>query len=165
MQRREFISKSLKGTAGIFAVSLLPLGLTACEPKEKVVDTSSMANLGLLKELEQGEFPKKIEYNVTLKDAWTEQDVAGFVYLNKHEDGSLLIMSPICTHLGCTAGDAEIAMQEKGVRFNCKCHGGEYDEFGKNVGGPPPRPLDTFESIIQDGEVYIAVLNSMKREA
>lgn len=164
MHRREFLSKSLKGTAGLFAVSVLPLGLAACGPNEKQIDTSSMAKLGSLAELERGEFPKKVEYKVTLKDAWTEQERAGFVYINKQEDGSLLIMSPICTHLGCTAGDAEVAMQEKGVRFYCPCHGGEYDEFGVNVGGPPPRPLDTFESIIQDGDVYISVLSSIKRE-
>jgi menaquinol-cytochrome c reductase iron-sulfur subunit len=42
--------------------------------------------------------------------------------------------------------------------------GGQYDEFGINVGGPPPRPLDTFESFIQDGNVYIAILNPMERK-
>ncbi|WP_246140991.1 ubiquinol-cytochrome c reductase iron-sulfur subunit [Bacillus marasmi] len=165
MQRREFISKSLKSTAGLFAVSVLPLGLAACGSKEKTMDTSTMASLGPLAKLESGEFPKKVQYNVKIKDAWTTQDLDGFVYVNKQEDGSLIIMSPTCTHLGCTAGDAEVSSQEKGVRYFCKCHGGEYDEFGKNVSGPPPRPLDTFESVIQDGEVYISVLSPVKREA
>ena len=26
--------------------------------------------------------------------------------------------------------------------FFCACHEGYYDEFGTNISGPPPRPLD-----------------------
>lgn len=166
LNRRDFLSKSLKGTAGLFAVSVLPIGLAACSNEKGNVDTSTMANLGPLSELEKGEFPKKVPYKVTIKDAWAEQVMESFVYINKNnEDNTLLIMSPICTHLGCTAGDADVEMQKTGVRFYCPCHGGQYDENGINVGGPPPRPLDTFESYVQDGNVYIAVLNPIKREA
>lgn len=165
LKRREFLRKSLKGTAGLFAVSVLPVGIAACSDNKSNVDTSAMANLGPLDELEKGEFPKKVPYKVTIKDAWEEQVMENFVYINKDKkDNSLLIMSPICTHLGCTAGDADVKMQEDGVLFYCPCHGGEYDEYGMNVGGPPPRPLDTFESYVLDGNVYIAVLSPIKRE-
>ncbi|RTR28163.1 ubiquinol-cytochrome c reductase iron-sulfur subunit [Robertmurraya yapensis] len=166
LKRRDFLSKSLKGTAGLFAVSVLPIGLTACSDDDKSdVDTSAMANLGLLSELEKGNFPKKVPYKVTIKDAWEEQVMESFVYINKNKkDNSLLIMSPICTHLGCTVGDADVEMKENGVLFNCPCHGGQYDEYGMNVGGPPPRPLDTFKSYVQAGNVYIAVLSPEKRE-
>lgn len=163
--RRTFISKTLKGTAGLFAISVLPLGLTACNNRKRV-DTSAMANLGPISELETGEFPKKVPYKTTVQDAWVEQEMEGFVYINKNkDDDSLIIMSPVCTHLGCIAGTAEEAMkEEEGVTFYCPCHGGRYDEFGVNVGGPPPRPLDVFETYIQDGNLYIAVLSTIKRE-
>lgn len=58
-----------------------------------------------------------------IKDAWLEQDLEGFVYVNV-EDENLLIMSPICTHLGCTASHAEATKQEDGKFFYCPCHGG-----------------------------------------
>lgn len=84
-----------------------------------------MANLGPLSELEKGEFPKKVPYKVKIQDAWVEQEREGFVNINKNIEGdSLLIMSPICTHLGCIAGEADIEMQDEGVRFYCPCHGG-----------------------------------------
>ncbi|MCM3244585.1 MULTISPECIES: hypothetical protein [Cytobacillus] len=51
--RRTFISKTLKGTAGVFAISVLPLGLTACNNRERV-DTSAMASLGPISELDGG---------------------------------------------------------------------------------------------------------------
>ena len=165
MKRRDFLNKSIKGTTGLFTISVLPLGLVACSKDKKNIDTSAMVNLGSLNELLEGEFPKKKSYSITIKDAWTEQEKQGFVYINKNKkENSLIIMSPICTHLGCTAGDAEVSMQQKGIRFYCPCHGGQYNEFGVNVGGPPPRPLDIFESYIQEGNVYISVLNPIKRE-
>lgn len=162
--RRKFISTSIKGTAGLFAISVLPLGLTACS-NEQPINTSAMANLGPLSDIEKGEFPKKVQYKVKIKDAWVEQELEGFVYINKKkEDNSLLIMSPICTHLGCVAGDAEPEMKSDGIAYFCPCHGGQYDDFGINIGGPPPRPLDVFESYLQDGNVYIAILSPIKRE-
>ncbi len=43
----------------------------------------------------------------------------------------------ICTHLGCIP-----AWEPKREIWKCACHGGEYNSSGKNIFGPPPRPLD-----------------------
>ena len=61
----------------------------------------------------------------------------------------LLILTPdkevrafngICTHVDCT-----VEFQgEKGVIF-CACHNGAYDLNGKNISGPPPRPLEAYK--------------------
>lgn len=45
----------------------------------------------------------------------------------------------VCTHLSCIVE----FRKEKGVIW-CNCHGGVYDLNGKNIGGPPPRPLAPF---------------------
>lgn len=165
LNRRKFLGRSLKGTAGLLTISILPLGLSACNKSDKPKDVSTMANLGALSELEKGDFPKKVNYKVTIKDAWVTQEQEGFVYINKNnKDNSLLIMSPICTHLGCTVGEANSAQINDQVRFICPCHTGEYDENGINIAGPPPRPFDVFESFEQDGNVYISIFNPIKRE-
>jgi cytochrome b6-f complex iron-sulfur subunit len=53
-------------------------------------------------------------------------------------------LSAKCTHLGCT-----VAYEADKKRIFCACHGGTYDpETGKNVSGPPPRPLKSF--VIKD---------------
>lgn len=44
-----------------------------------------------------------------------------------------------CTHLDCI-----VEYQKDTERIWCNCHNGEYDLSGRNVGGPPPRPLETF---------------------
>lgn len=45
-----------------------------------------------------------------------------------------------CTHLDC------IVEYRKGDRqIWCNCHDGVYDLNGRNVAGPPPRPLDPYQ--------------------
>jgi Rieske Fe-S protein len=44
-----------------------------------------------------------------------------------------------CAHLGCP-----VRWVPASERFICPCHGGVYDLLGRQVGGPPVRPLDRF---------------------
>ena len=39
--------------------------------------------------------------------------------------------------------------------FVCPCHGGVYDFRGIRVGGPPPRPLDRFYTLIKRDRVLL----------
>jgi cytochrome b6-f complex iron-sulfur subunit len=48
--------------------------------------------------------------------------------------------SATCTHLDCI-----VEYQRGPRRIWCNCHNGEYDLTGRNVAGPPPRPLERFE--------------------
>lgn len=53
--------------------------------------------------------------------------------------GELRAFSATCTHLDCTVQHRP----DMGVLW-CACHNGRYDLSGKNIAGPPPRPLDAF---------------------
>jgi len=44
-----------------------------------------------------------------------------------------------CTHLDCI-----VEYQKPERRIWCNCHNGEYDLKGRNVAGPPPRPLEPY---------------------
>jgi cytochrome b6-f complex iron-sulfur subunit len=46
-------------------------------------------------------------------------------------------LSAICTHLGCT-----VNRTAKG--YHCPCHGSVFNNQGKVLGGPAPRPLEWF---------------------
>ena len=48
--------------------------------------------------------------------------------------------SATCTHLDCIVG-----YQKPENRLWCNCHSGAYDITGRNVSGPPPRPLTPFK--------------------
>jgi cytochrome b6-f complex iron-sulfur subunit len=66
------------------------------------------------------------------------------------EDGSFKAFSATCTHLDCTVQYRE----DMGLIW-CACHNGKFDLRGRNIAGPPPRPLDEFEVHIQGGEVHV----------
>lgn len=55
-----------------------------------------------------------------------------------------------CTHLSC----AVIPRPEQGV-FHCPCHEGLFDlRTGRQLAGPPPRPLPRVLLEIRDGDIY-----------
>jgi cytochrome b6-f complex iron-sulfur subunit len=56
-------------------------------------------------------------------------------------DDSWVAFSAVCTHLGCT-----VQFEPQMNRIHCACHGGVYDTHtGKNVSGPPPKPLTAYK--------------------
>ena len=54
-----------------------------------------------------------------------------------------------CTHLGC-----EVAWVEAERRYRCPCHEGTFDDEGRVIAGPPPKPLKTFSVTVQ-GELAL----------
>jgi cytochrome b6-f complex iron-sulfur subunit len=68
------------------------------------------------------------------------------------EDGTLVCFDAVCTHLGCT-----VRFQPEQKRIHCACHGGTYDmHTGKNIAGPPPKPLKQYHVETIDGQVRIS---------
>jgi cytochrome b6-f complex iron-sulfur subunit len=65
-------------------------------------------------------------------------------------DGEYRAFTAVCTHLGCTV---QFRAGEKAIW--CACHNGRYDLEGRNVSGPPPRPLERFDVHVVGGEVVV----------
>jgi Rieske Fe-S protein len=64
-----------------------------------------------------------------------------------------------CAHLGCPVRYIDAAKS-----FICPCHGGTYNFEGEVTGGPPVRPLDRFETFVQDGRVMIGARFSVNSQ-
>jgi quinol---cytochrome c reductase iron-sulfur subunit, bacillus type len=56
-----------------------------------------------------------------------------------------IAISNRCAHLGCPVRFVKAA-----GNFICPCHGGVYDFEGKVIGGPPVRPLDRFQTRVNE---------------
>jgi Rieske Fe-S protein len=59
--------------------------------------------------------------------------------------------SAICSHLQCV-----VAYSSERGQIECPCHGGVYGIDGRNLAGPPPRPLDELAVTIEDGFVLVS---------
>jgi nitrite reductase/ring-hydroxylating ferredoxin subunit len=70
--------------------------------------------------------------------------------LIRPERDVLLAYSQACTHLSC----AVVPKIEEGV-LHCPCHEGYFDlKTGRNIAGPPPRPLPRIVLSIEGDDVY-----------
>lgn len=73
------------------------------------------------------------------------------VILVRTSGGELRAFSATCTHLDCTVQ----YRKDMGLIW-CACHNGKYDLNGRNISGPPPRPLDVYRVVIQGEDVFIS---------
>ena len=71
-------------------------------------------------------------------------------------DGKYRALSATCTHLSCT-----VQYRAETKEIWCACHNGVYDLAGRNVSGPPPRPLEMFDVHVKGDDIFV----SRKREA
>ena len=66
-------------------------------------------------------------------------------------DGKLRAFSATCTHLQCT-----VQYRNDLQRIYCACHNGMYDLNGRNIAGPPPRPLTEFQVTVKGDDVVVS---------
>ena len=72
------------------------------------------------------------------------------VLLFRGASGELKALTATCTHLDCT-------VQYRADRSDiwCACHDGVYGLDGKNVSGPPPRPLTALEVYVRGEKIIL----------
>lgn len=73
------------------------------------------------------------------------------VILVRNAGGEFRAFSATCTHLDCTVQ----YRKDMGLIW-CACHNGRYDLNGRNVAGPPPRPLDEYRVVIQGDDIFVS---------
>ena len=65
-------------------------------------------------------------------------------------DGQYRALSATCTHLSCT-----VQYRDDVKQVWCACHNGMYDLAGRNVSGPPPRPLERYVVHVEGEDVIV----------
>jgi len=95
--------------------------------------------------------PKAAPY---VEDPAEPQTSAGLAYVlttggkSHHwldDDAMFVVFSNRCMHVGCPVAPTAVG-------FSCPCHGGQYDEAGRRIAGPPIRPLDRFQWELRPGD-------------
>jgi Rieske Fe-S protein len=126
--RRRFLNWFLGSAVGAFLVSVLYPVLRFVSPP--VVPESSTA------EVEAGPTndPELLEKGFKIVRFGAEP-----VIVLRVSDTDYRAFAATCTHLDC------IVEYRKGQQLIwCNCHNGQYDLTGKNIAGPPPRPLAAY---------------------
>jgi cytochrome b6-f complex iron-sulfur subunit len=76
----------------------------------------------------------------------------------KRDDGSAIALKGVCSHMEC---NVDFRPAER--RFYCACHQGWFDSDGRNIAGPPPKPLEVF-TIRGEGDKLIIARKGVQVE-
>jgi len=167
LTRRSFFIRTLAGLGGIFAAAVAipvvgfgtaPLWRAKSDVKllstavSPVLRGSGWAPAGKLEDFKVGE-PRLVTLSREVVDGWVEQQAKVACYVVRTSDTEVVAFDHHCTHLGCPLGWSGGAK-----RFLCPCHGGEFNSEGQVIAGPPPRPMLTYATKVDAGEVMVGSL-------
>ena len=130
--------------ASVAALAAMPAGLFfAMGARVKGAQSGTAEewiDLGLASEVGEGPW-KARRFRREIEDRWKRTIVDESIYLRRRS-GAVEAVSAICTHTGCL-------VQRVTSGFGCPCHKSDFDEEGKPISGPAPRPLDRLETRIE----------------
>lgn len=135
--------------AFIGAAVAVPLSGFGILPVLKRKD-AAWSDAGLLRELAV-DAPQEVRFEQLVKNGWQEEKVERTVWLVRKQDGGVAAFAPACPHLGC--GYRWFPEEH---RFKCPCHMSIFDLEGKVLAGPAPRSLDTLETKVEEGRVFVS---------
>ena len=166
--RRTFVLRALGAIgAALAAVVAIPVAGLASAPATKsplrwsllagsiapTPRSTGFVNLGPLNNFPVGGAPVLLPVTVPVVIGGAAQDAQIAVFVSRPHDQSVVIMDIHCTHMGCPVGWSVGAK-----RFLCPCHGGAFTADGHQESGPPPRPLDRYQAIIANQQVWMGPL-------
>lgn len=142
LSRSDFMKMAFGGTVLIWGgVALAPIVAYLTPPPGESDDASKITSVEVCK---LSELPKGSGKNFRF---------GSFPAVVIHDsEGQLHAFKAICTHLGCT-----VQFRADKQCIYCACHGGEYDaSTGKNIAGPPPKPLPVLKVAVVDDKVVVS---------
>ncbi|MDQ0189604.1 ubiquinol-cytochrome c reductase iron-sulfur subunit [Alicyclobacillus cycloheptanicus] len=163
LTRRQFLTYALGGT-GAFMGTLIaaPLVVSAFDPLHRAAAGSGYSKTNWKVTDFNEKLPTHVTFQQHIDDAWNSSNQPNDVYVIIYQK-KLMIMSHVCTHLGCHVDGSEqnnksVAPQYGGGKywFHCPCHGSMYNIYGVNSPtSPAPRPLDLYTYRINNGYVEV----------
>ena len=105
--------------------------------------------LGSASSVEPGE-PTLMKATIERRSGYLTNVEELSVFVTTENGVDFVALSNVCTHLGC-----RVRWVEDQNGFFCPCHNAVFNPDGSVATGPPPRPLDPFETKVEDGQIYI----------
>jgi menaquinol-cytochrome c reductase iron-sulfur subunit len=99
--------------------------------------------------------PTLFNFNRTKVNGWEKTVNSYGTYIIRSEDGSILALSNKCTHLSC-----RVNWKPDESAYICPCHDAYFNIDGQIISGPQPRPLDPYETKVEDNMLFLHYLGS-----
>lgn len=169
LSRRQFLTYVLGGTGAFMGtVFIAPMVVTAFDPLHRGGSSAFSQTTWKISDFND-QLPTRVQYMEHIDDAWNSQNKANDVYVIKYQN-KLMIMSHVCTHLGCHVKGSEENGKSVAPQYNngadwffCPCHGSQYDKYGvPTKDSPAPDPLAVYDYKVVDGVIHVGASNKRK---
>lgn len=154
--RRRFLSAAATSLIAVISgLILTPLLAFVASPLRRktasLSDGGDYADAGSIDAIPQGKWAL-CSIEIVRQDGWvkTRQSRSVWVLIKAPDPKKILVLSPICTHLGCP-----IAWNGAASEFRCPCHGGIFSATGARISGPPPRGMDPLSFDLRDNHLWV----------
>ena len=152
VSRRDFMNTAIWAIGGfISAAFAIPAIVYVVAPALQKNQLEEWVRLGSTDKVELGT-PTLFKANIERQTGWIVNEEEISVYVLTENGRDYVAMSNICTHLGC-----RVRWISDQSQFFCPCHNAIFDEEGQVVSGPPPRPLDRYETKVENNQIFIKV--------
>ena len=137
--RRKFLNWFLGTSAGAFLLSVTYPVSRYLIPPEVAESTASTVTLSIK--------PNELKPNSGQIFRFGSQPAI----LIKDPNGELKAFSAVCTHLACI-----VQYRSDISQIWCACHNGHFDLNGRNVEGPPPKPLEQYDVNVRAEQIVVS---------
>ena len=152
LSRNDFV----KATIGVLGTIMgAIIGLPAIgfiiSPALKTQESEAQVSLGPLENYPIG-VPTLFRFTRAKVNGWerTVNSYGIYVLRKSESESDVTVFSNVCTHLSC-----RVSWNEDRQEYLCPCHDAQFGIDGEVLGGPPPRPLDQYETLVEDGNLSI----------
>jgi Rieske Fe-S protein len=150
LKREGFLKVAILGIGGFIGFSLgIPAVGYVISPARNENQSQEWIRVGSTSKVEIGT-PTLFKIKIERTTGWIVNEEELSVYVLTEDGRDYVVMSNICTHLGCRIR----WIAEKG-QFFCPCHNGVFNKNGDVVSGPPPKPLNRFKVKIENNELFV----------
>ena len=154
LPRRDFVKLTLAFLGSVMgAVIALPGIGYMISPAVRTSIKEDWIPLGPLESYLVG-IPTRFKFTRATVNGWEKTINSYGVYVSRKDESHVKVFSDICTHLGC-----RVTWHPDIQEYVSPCHDGHFDIDGYVTIGPPPHPLDHFETRIEDGILFIHLVS------
>ncbi len=150
LSRRNFLAITTGAIGAVIGIVMaIPAVAYVVGPALQRRTGENWVRLGPTSKVELGN-PTLFKTSVENQTGWIVSEDELSVYVLTEDGREYIALSNICTHLGCRVR----WINDQGQYF-CPCHNAAFDKIGLVVSGPPPKPLDRYETKVEDDQLYI----------
>jgi quinol---cytochrome c reductase iron-sulfur subunit, bacillus type len=150
VSRRNFLSTATWAIGGFIGIAfVVPAIAYIIGPALQKKNIEEWIRLGSTQKVVPGT-PTLFKATIERQAGWITNEEEISVYVLTDNGRDYISMSNICTHLGC-----RVRWISDQSQFYCPCHNGVFDKNGNVVSGPPPNPLNRYDTKVENDQIFI----------